>query len=307
MSNIKDKYQSLLDFSFSHGNKETLANSINLSISGAQEKYSAILDKGKIRLTRKGEQGTYILKPAPSIKIFGAREIPANEYLTMKIASEIYGVNTAEYGMCHSADGELVYITKRYDIIDGVKYVQEDFAGVLGRNENSDGDGFKYHGSYQEIAEQIKSRIGTWKISLENFFNLVVFNYIFGNGDAHLKNYSLLYRNGEYFLAPAYDLVNTAVHLDGDDFALDSGLGDIRTSDTYDRTGHPCRQDFKEFALKIGISPSRTEKILDRYTSFPSEVYEMIENSYFSDDKLKRKYRRIIDQRQQRFNRQDKI
>lgn len=74
-------------------------------------------------------------------------------------------------------------------------------------------------------------------VNMERFFTLVVFNYIFANGDAHLKNFSLILDGQDYSLAPAYDLLNTSLHVDGDDFGLDGGLSpDIEKSDVYDRT-----------------------------------------------------------------------
>jgi serine/threonine-protein kinase HipA len=86
------------------------------------------------------------------------------------------------------------------------------------------------------------------------FFRLVVFNYIYGNGDDHLKNFSIIKVGNSYQLAPAYDLMNTCLHIEGDDFGLNGGLSlSLEKSDVYDRTGHPCRLDFERFGEFIGL------------------------------------------------------
>lgn len=98
-----------------------------------------------------------------------------------------------------------------------------------------------YDGCYEDIAIAIRKYIPAWPVAMEEFFRLLVFNYIYGNGDAHLKNFSIMKYGDDYRLAPAYDLLNTSIHIDGDDFGLNGGLSSaIEESDVYDRTGHPC-------------------------------------------------------------------
>lgn len=110
-----------IDFENERDQQQAMENMNNMSISGAQEKFSAIIDDGKIRLTHKGEQATYILKPAPfNLSLSTRKQIPANEHLTMQIASQVYGIRTASNGLCFSNSGQPVYITKRFDVINGV-------------------------------------------------------------------------------------------------------------------------------------------------------------------------------------------
>ena len=109
-----------IDFENERDQQQAMENMNNMSISGAQEKFSAIIDDGKIRLTHKGEQATYILKPAPfNLSLSTRKQIPANEHLTMQIASQVYGIRTASNGLCFSSSGQPVYITKRFDVING--------------------------------------------------------------------------------------------------------------------------------------------------------------------------------------------
>ncbi len=293
-----------LDFSF-YGEDSTdnlASNMQNLSISGAQEKYSAVLDGHKIRLANKNEQGTYILKPAPADKIKDRKEIPANEHLTMQIANQAYGIDTAKNGLCFDSNGDVVYITKRYDVTGERKLNQEDFASLTGHTLEKDGGNFKYDGSYSDIANCIKKEISAWMVAMEQFFKLTVFNYIFGNGDAHLKNFSILNTGTENILAPAYDLINTKMHINGDDIGLANGFAqDFCKSDNYEKTGHPCRDDFFRFGTQIGLQSKRVENILDKFSSFAPKVYSLIYNSFLSTDKQKRNYIRIIEENQKRF------
>ena len=125
--------------------RQAMDNMNNMSISGAQEKFAAVIDHGKIRLSHKGEQATYILKPAPfNLSLSTRKQIPANEHLTMQIASQVYGIRTAMNGLCFSNKGQPVYITKRFDVTDGVKdCLQEDFASILQMTEEGSDSNFK--------------------------------------------------------------------------------------------------------------------------------------------------------------------
>jgi serine/threonine-protein kinase HipA len=220
----------------------------------------------------------------------------------MQIAKQVYGIVTAENGLCFTKDGQMVYITKRFDILpDGSKVEMEDFAALVGRNEQTDGTYFKYSGCYEDIAKCIRKTIPAWIVDMERFFELVVFNYIYANGDDHLKNFSVIRQGSDYRLAPAYDLLNTSLHVIGDDFGLDGGLSpDIEKSDVYDRTGHPCRLDFERFGAQIGLADSRIKRVLNKYMVIPELTMKLVGNSYLND-KMKRKYLRIVDERVKRF------
>ena len=280
-------------------------NMQNLSISGAQEKLAAVIDGGRIRLAKEGEQSTHILKPAPMDMVSLRKQIPMNEHLTMQIASQVYGIPTAANGLCFSADGQPVYITRRFDVqADGTKMAQEDFCSLIGRTEQTDGAEFKYEGSYEDIAKAIRKYVPAWMPAMERFFKLLVFDYIFANGDAHLKNFSVLYVDGEPMLAPAYDLINTFVHLQGSDLGLKEGLSpSLLPSDSLERTGHPCQDDFRCFGLLIGLPPKRVERVLALFMELPVLVHQLIQKSFLFDDSTRRKYSHIVEERVKRFAR----
>ncbi|MCQ2074074.1 MAG: HipA domain-containing protein [Bacteroidaceae bacterium] len=276
-----------------------------ISVSGVQEKFPAVLKDSRIRIAGDDDRSTYILKPSPWDRtLIERKQIPANEHLTMQIASQVYGIKTAENGLCFTPKGEIVYITKRFDILpDGTKLPMEDFASVLGRNEQEDGKHFKYSGCYEGIADAIRKNVSAWRVDMERFFELVVFNYIYANGDAHLKNFSLILQGEDYRLSPAYDLLNTSVHVNGDDLGLDGGLSpNIERSDVYEKTGHPCRLDFERFGAHIGLLETRVSRILDRYMMLPDASSDLVSRSFLSD-KARRHYLRIVNERISRFTR----
>ncbi len=301
------KVSPCLDFEFDGvRDKQLMIEAMHrISVSGVQEKFPAVIEKGRIRIARDKEQSTYILKPAPCDETLRERkQIPANEHLTMQIASQVYGIKTAANGLCFTPKGRIVYITKRFDVLpDGTKMLMEDFASIIGRNEQNDGQDFKYRGCYEDIALAIRKNVSAWMVDMERFFELVVFNYIYANGDDHLKNFSLILQGQDYRLAPAYDLMNTSLHVLGDDLGLDGGLSpNIEKSDVYIKTGHPCRRDFERFGERIGLVASRVDRILDKYMLLPKSAVALVGRSYLSV-KMKRYYLRIVNERIARYNR----
>lgn len=200
-------------------------NRKQMSISGVQEKFSVLLEKNKLRLIREGEQGEYILKPIPNA---GKKpeEMPANEHLTMQIAKQVFGIETAENAMIFFKDGSPAYITKRFDFSnDGSKRAQEDFASLAGRTHQTHGEHYKYLGNYLELFELLKKHVGAYLVEAPKLFKIIMFNYLFSNGDAHFKNFSLLETPmGDFILSPAYDLLNSRIHIEDTDFSLEDGL-----------------------------------------------------------------------------------
>ena len=305
------KVSHIMDLSINDDTGNDIVASINnISISGVQEKISAIVKKGKIIITPEGESGRYIIKPIPEYKNLRYRHnIPANEHLTMQIASQVYKINTAANALAFFANGNPFYITKRFDYkADGSKIKQDDFASIAGKTERNGGKDFKYSGSYEDIATLLKRSVSAWQVEMEKFFTLVVFNYIFSNGDAHLKNFSLQETDGgDYVLTPAYDLMNTSIHVNDGDFALQGGLIPKSSySDIYSQTQHPCKDDFITFGTRIGVLPKKLTAIIEMFVTEQPKIYELIENS-FLEEKVKRMYKQSYQERLHRFRRSDRI
>lgn len=261
-----------------------------LSISGVQLKYSLRLDGKELKLVEKG--GQYILKPIPpTALIVEPEQAPENEHLTMQIASQIFGIKTAVNALIYFKDGTPAYITRRFDVkLDGTKFLQEDMAQISGRSRHTQGENFKYEGTYEEIGQLIRQHVAAYPPTLESFFRLVLFNYMFSNGDAHLKNFSLIQTDmGDHTLTPAYDLMCTRLHTPNEtDMALDLYKNDIN-SDFYSAYGFFGQADFRAFAEKIGIQPIRAGRILTQLLTRKNEVMAMIQNSFLHGD-VKVKY-----------------
>lgn len=288
----RKKVSHVLDFNTPQTDEEVAEklrqNSKTISISGVQFKQSLILEKNKLRLTEPGESGEYILKPIPFRPPFGkAEELPANEHLTMQIAKQAYGIITAACGLVFFKNGEPAYITKRFDYAqDRIKIAQEDFASISGKSKEKDGENYRSSGSYEDIAHQMKRYVAAYAIEIEKYFERIVFNYLFSNGDAHLKNFSLQQTpRGDYLLSPAYDLIDTLIHIPNDSFfALEDGLfsGDY-TTESFKVLGFYAYDDFYDFGLKIGMLESRVKYVLDKYRNRNNLTLHLIQCSFLSE------------------------
>ncbi|MDR2969264.1 MAG: HipA domain-containing protein [Tannerellaceae bacterium] len=269
-----------------------MENRKRISISGVQNKYSMVVDGDELRLTGKGEQGRYILKPKPADLRLPA-EIPANENLTMQIAEQIFGIKTAANGLCFFLSGEAAYITRRFDVLsDGHHLRKEDFASLTGVTSNGARTDLKYQSSYEEIADLIKLYVPAWRIEMEKFYRLVLFNFIFSNGDAHLKNFSLLEtRDGDFRLSPAYDLLNTHIHVDDSDFALAKGLFREPSPELLKFGTKANGASFAAFGHRIGLSEQTVARELARFTAdSPASALESLIARSFLSDKTKKTY-----------------
>lgn len=259
-------------------------NQKRISISGVQEKFSMLMDKNKLRLLRGGEKGTYILKPIPKV---GRRldQMPANEHLTMQIAKQVFGIETAENALIFFENGEPAYITKRFDVNDdGTKRHMEDFATLAGRTPQTHGREYKYEGSYYELFELMKQHLPAYKLEALKLFKLIVFNYLFSNGDAHFKNFSILETSyGDFRLSPAYDLLNSGIHIEDSTFALFDGLVPRK-----DAQGN-VRMQFYSLGELAGFTKEQVTKLLSSMTCESEEVEKLVKAS-FLNDKTKRSY-----------------
>jgi len=267
------KINPVLDYYSSKKNEESAEifaeNRKRISISGVQEKLSMVTDGNRLRLTEPGEQGRYILKPIPS-DVKNADQVPANEHLTMQIAK-----------------------LKRFDFRpDGKKWGKEDFASLAGRTSENAGSNYKYDLSYEELGGLIKYFVPAWRVEIEKYFRIVLFNYVFSNGDAHLKNFALLESpTGDYMLSPFYDLLDTRLHVNDSDLALTKGLfSDDFKSDQYKRTGHPALTDYTELGKRIGVNPKRIEKIIEPLI-IKQEAVDIMITSSILNEKSKKAYR----------------
>lgn len=266
-------------------------NSKRISVSGIQIKYSLVADGGILRLTKAHEQGGFILKPIPN-NLRNKDFCPANEHLTMQIASQVYKIPTAPNGLCFFRDGSSAYFIRRFDISKGDKLLKEDFASLAGLTRKNGGSDYKYSNlSYEECAELIDKYSSVPQIDKLRFFELLLFNFVFCNGDAHLKNFSLLEdKNGKFRLSPAYDLLNTHIHVDDSIFALSKGLFSKPQSAYFGPQSAIIGKTFHFFGQLIGLPVNIINGLLERFTTIHEQTDVLIDNSFLSDA-LKKQYK----------------
>lgn len=279
------RVKNVLGFSLPEFTDLKLRASNRISISGVQLKHSLKLEKNKLQFTE--STGEFILKPIPHGTFLHLDQTPANEHLTMQIAKQLFEINVAANAFILFADGQPAYITKRFDISPtGIKLSIEDFAQIAQKTEESDGADYKYSYSYEEVAELIKKFVAASIIELDKFFRLVVFNYVISNGDAHLKNFSLL-RNeeyGDYLLTPAYDLLCTRLHSPYEsDMALELFKERYET-ESYKHGAKYTTEDFIEFGRRLGINADKVQAILRSYNENEAKVSELVTKSFLSTE-----------------------
>lgn len=293
----------VLGFSSPESGNSTAYNSVRnagrLSLSGAQSKFGLILDaENNLQYSPNNVQSTYILKPRPvGYHLINHDYCAANENLTMQMASQIYGIETAHNALCFYNDGQPAYITRRFDVHADGKYAQEDFASLMGFSRDNGGSDFKYSkGSYEECAEVIRGYVKAASIDILNLFRLVLYNFITLNDDAHLKNFSLIKRNGEYRLSPAYDLINTALQVyEPRLFALEKGL--FKEGMYLSDTRYISHKDFAEFGRRIGLPEKLYTHEIVRFATPNEEADRLIRRSFLSVD-LQESYIRSMHYRQ---------
>ncbi len=253
----------------------------HMSISGVQDKISLKLLGGELVPVDTG--GEYILKPIPSAVIPAFRkDIPANEHLTMQMAEQMFGITAAANAIVYLKDGEPAYLTKRFDRQAGQKIFQEDFCQLSGRTEETHGENYKYDISYEELGRILRLFCPAYPVEVEKLFRIILFNYVFSNGDAHLKNFSLfMSEQGDHVLTPAYDLLCSSMHFPEESrTALD--LFDKYESDFFKQNGFYGAEDFLKLAELYGIKIKRAERFIATYGESQDKVKSLVENSFLS-------------------------
>jgi serine/threonine-protein kinase HipA len=260
-------------------------NRTNMSISGVKEKFSLLMEKNKLRLAKPGESGNYLIKPIPMLGK-NRQQMPANEHLTMQIAKQVFQIETAENGLIFFQNGEIAYITKRFDQDEaGLKRAKEDFAVLAGRTPQTHGANYKYEGNYLELFQIMQLHVPAYAIEATKLFKIILFNYLFSNGDAHLKNFSLLETSdGDFVLSPAYDLLNTEMHLAEIDFALLGGL--------YPKSQYQGKliYQFQQLGKLANIPLKMVEHILSQMLTNSPEVERLTRNSFLDESAQKNYY-----------------
>ena len=248
------------------------------TLTGVQAKLSLHLDRheGSKRLTIVGLWGDFIFKPQTQ----SYKTLPENEDLTMHLA-EIAKIKVVPHTLIRLQDGTLGYLTKRIDrTSEGDKIPMEDMCQLTERQTE-----YKYKSSYEQIAKVIAKHSYVPLLDLTDFYEQVFFNWLVGNNDMHLKNYSLYAPKGKWVLTPAYDLLNVSMvnPKDTEELALTLNAKKKRIK----------KSDFVRAMETSGISPKVFDNILAKYRKLLPKFNEIIDLS-FLDEEDKEIYKQSI-------------
>ena len=251
------------------------------SLTGVQPKLSLNLYKheGSNRLTIVGLWGDFIFKPQTDTY----PELPENEDLTMHMA-EVARIKVVPHSLIRLADSTLGYITHRIDRTKkGEKIDMEDLCQLTLHPTE-----YKYKSSYEQIAKTIVAYSSMPKLDLVNFMQVLLFSFITGNNDMHLKNFSLYRPKRLYQLTPAYDLLNVAIvnPKDKEELALTLNGKKSRLK----------LSDFLKASATMGIEKNVTMQMIASMKNALPAWAELINNSFLSKD-MKEAYLELIDKR----------
>ncbi|MBO4893184.1 MAG: HipA domain-containing protein [Prevotella sp.] len=248
------------------------------SLTGVQPKLSLNLSRheGCSRLTIVGLWGDYIFKPQTD----SYEHLPENEDLTMHLA-EAVKINVVPHSLIRLADGKLGYITKRIDRTEnGEKIDMEDMCQLTLHPTE-----YKYKGSHEQIARTISQYSSTPKLDLTNYMQLLLFCFVTGNNDMHLKNFSLYRPTEGYQLTPAYDLINVAIANPKDKEELALTLSGKNTK--------LRRNDFLNAAKTMGLEENVVLRLITSLHKALPKWQQIIQKSFLSEEQ-KQAYEELI-------------
>ena len=253
-----------------------------VTITGVQPKLSVDLEKGKggeKRFTIVGLWGEYILKPQTE----QYPSLPENEDLTMHLAS-LARIKTVPHSLIRFQDGSLAYITKRIDRDKkGVKIPMEDMCQLTEKLTEQ-----KYKGSHEQIAKKIVEFSAYPVLDLINYFEVLLFCYLTGNTDMHLKNFSLYKKVGECVLAPAYDLLSTKLVIPQDSEELALTLNGKKRK--------LKKVDFDSLLKTMKVDDKAIENVYDKFRKVIPEWLLFIDSSFLPDE-MKEQYKTLIQEK----------
>lgn len=266
---------------YRHEDLDRLAEQIihaQTSLTGVQPKLSLNLTKhdGCSRLTIVGLWGNYIFKPQTENYV----QLPENEDLTMHLA-EAAKIKVVPHSLIRLADGRLGYITKRIDRTkNGEKVDMEDMCQLTLHPTE-----YKYNSSYEQIAKVISLYSDTPKLDLVNYMQMLLFCFVTGNNDMHLKNFSLYRPAEDYRMAPAYDLLNVAIANPKDKEELALTLSGRKTKLRLN--------DFMNAAKTMGLEENLVYNLVRSLHKALPKWKQLIQSSFLSDE-MKKEYEELV-------------
>lgn len=276
---------------YSEEDLEPLAKEViksQIAVTGVQAKLSLHItgnnkEGTERRFTIVGLWGGYILKPPTALY----PQLPEVEDVTMHLA-QLAKIKTAPHSLIRLQSGNLAYVTKRIDRTKKGKLAMEDMCQLTERLTED-----KYHGSYEQIGKVIQKHSVTPGLDVVNFFELVLFSFVTGNADMHLKNFSLLEQPGlGMTLSPAYDLVNTALVNPADEEEMALTLNG--------RKKKLKKQDFVAAMNTLKVAEKQQENIFNKIAKALPLWQDLIDRSFMSDG-FKAQYKSILTERMNRL------
>lgn len=262
--------------------KEVVESSV--TVPGVQPKLSlgfikdVLQDGGKGRLTVMGALGgNYILKPQNGT----FPQMPENEHLTMRMA-ELCRISVVPSSLIRLKSGELSYITKRIDRTEtGEKIHMLDMFQIL---EAFD----KYKSSVEKVGKAVAEHSSNTLMDLLRLFEIIVFSYLTGNNDMHLKNFSLILNNEEWALSPAYDLLNVNLHLPEDNEETALTINGKKRKLT--------KSDFINLGFKFQLTEKQIVNTFNRFIKAEKKMKQEIKRSFLSPENQE-KYIELLENR----------
>lgn len=253
-----------LDFTSEELLEEAAARADKLSIQGVQPKLSARLNLQKQCFDLVDRHGQFILKPQnPHFK-----NLPENEDVTMRLAKTV-GLQVPDHGLIYAKDGQMTYWIRRFDRAGrNQKLPLEDFAQLAGASRHT-----KYRSSLEQVAQVLEQYCTFPRVEARKLFKLVLFCFLTGNEDQHLKNFSLLVKDSKVQLSPCYDLLNSTIALRNpkEESALPLAGKKSRLK----------RDDFLEYAqTRLRLNEPVTRSVLDEISQALDSWEEILAASF---------------------------
>lgn len=253
----------------------------NRAITGVQPKLSLWLEETKknIRFTIVDAKSNYIIKPQSEIYLY----LPENEDLCMHLADEL-GIEVAKHGLVWLKSGKLAYITKRFDREDTNKIACEDLCQLTESLTEH-----KYRGSYEKVGKTIKQYSTHSGLDILHYFQLVLFGFVTGNADMHLKNFSMIEsKDGAFYLSPAYDLVSTHLVIKNETEQMSLSLNG--------KKNRILKKDFDALGSNLQLTEKQIQNCYDLFTENLGKFNWWIDNSFLPSEH-KKAFKELISER----------
>jgi len=255
-----------------------------MSVQGLQPKLSAVLRvrKGRFEIVDCG--GRFILKP-PSLDF---AQLPENEDVTMRMARAV-GIEVPTHGLLRAIDDSLTYFIRRFDRQGRGRLPVEDFAQLSGADRDT-----KYDSSMEKVAAVVDAFCTFPAIERVKLFERTLFSFLIGNEDMHLKNFSLITRDGKTEMSPAYDLLNTTIAIPKPREEIGLPLNGKKTNLT--------RKDLMDYYGKqrLQINDRVLSGVLTRFQEGFAEWLKLLDQSFLSND-MRQRFYILLSERKQRL------